>query len=137
LKEGIIRGQFPFYEGYEFLLTEFEADVIIIENFRLYPGKSNAMIGNDFKTSQVIGIMKYIANDYRIPVVLQSASQAKNAFTLEKLKQLGVSTSRADKVRHSQDAIRHLFYFIQFNCRKPKTKKSLELYAKEEHEFIF
>jgi len=130
------RGQFAFYDEFENLISTKEPGVIVIEEFRIYSTKAKSLIGDDLKTSQTIGVMKYIAKEYGVPVIMQSAGQAKKAFTMEKLTELGIDTSRADHIRHSQDALRHLLYFIQFNCRKPKIKKQLEDYKKQNLEDV-
>ena len=55
-------GEFILNRGGMLKLTRLidEAELVVYEDFRLYANKSKAMIGNDFPSSQVIGMIKYI-----------------------------------------------------------------------------
>jgi hypothetical protein len=53
----------------------------------------------------VTGIAMYLASRLRIPVTLQSAADAKSAFTNEHLREMGLF--RAVTGPHARDALRH------------------------------
>lgn len=125
-EDKIKRYQGKYHRDFENLMLKYNPDVIVMENFRIYPSKAKSLIGDEMETSQVIGIVKYIAHKKQVPVILQMASQAKKAFPREKLERLGINPSQNDEVRHSGDAVKHLLYFIQFNSRKDKVKKQMK-----------
>ena len=66
-------------------------------------------------TSQVIGVLKYLANKRGIPYYLQLAVQAKKFYTDARLMMLGLYI---EDMRHARDSLRHALYFIDFNKQK-------------------
>lgn len=90
--------------------TAYHNYIFVIEQFRVYAHKANTLINNDLIPSQVIGELCGEARWQEIPVVLQSASQAKGFFTDAKLKALNLWP----KSRHERDAIRLGLHYLCF-----------------------
>lgn len=109
-QDGIMlkQGQDPFIQ----FLDNFEGaigelDHIVLEEYRLRESSSKAMIGDEFITSQVIGVIKWFARKNNVKVHLQSPAQ-KDWWTNEKLKLTGYYVRGQ---QHSRDAIRHGLYW--------------------------
>ncbi len=85
-------------------------DLIIVEDFLLYPGKAQSMIFNRFVPVQIIGIIKYFANKYQKEIVFQKAADAKRVVSNDVLKHYKCYT----KITHTRDSARHaIFYFFK------------------------
>lgn len=65
------------WHGLDDIIHTHHPDIIVMESFRLYPHMAQTMIANDFPSSQVIGVVKYLAEKVNIPVAMQPASMAK------------------------------------------------------------
>ena len=87
-----------------------ELDLIIYEGYALRRSSAKAMIGNEFETPQVIGVIKWFAHKAGIPTVKQSPAQ-KEFFNNDRLKQLGLYDRGQ---RHSRDSVRHALYWQFF-----------------------
>lgn len=87
-----------------------EIDLIIYEEYALRRSSAKAMIGNEFVTPQVIGVIKWIAYKGRVKTVKQTPAQ-KEFFTNDKLKKLGLYDRGQ---RHSRDSVRHALYYQFF-----------------------
>jgi len=92
------------WEQLDKIIERTSPDVIVIEAFRLYPHMAKTMIGNDFPSSQVIGVTKYLAAKAGIPVVEQMASMAKHIAKNPRLHN-----------PHLQDAWRHAAVYWRRN----------------------
>uniref|UniRef100_A0A6M3J3J4 Holliday junction resolvase RuvC n=1 Tax=viral metagenome TaxID=1070528 RepID=A0A6M3J3J4_9ZZZZ len=66
------------WERLDALIQRTKPDVIVYEAFRLYPHLAKAQIGKSFPTVQVIGVIKYLANQACIPTVEQTAAMRKH-----------------------------------------------------------
>lgn len=85
---------------------------IVVESFRLYPHSARAQIGQDFPSSQVIGIIETFAYEYspESRITKQPAAARSNVkVTHEEIKGSSV---------HVLDAYLHLRYFIIVNLPK-------------------
>lgn len=84
-------------------------DYIVYEGYRLYANMAKTMIGNDFETPQIIGVIKFIASERGIPTYMQMAT-AKKIWTDDRLRHMGLYCS----IDHRRDAIRHFlnWYYI-------------------------
>src|ERR1017187_2812754 len=51
-----------------------QLDVVVVEEFRLYPGKASAQSWSPMATAEMIGAMKWIASCAGVPITLQSAA---------------------------------------------------------------
>jgi hypothetical protein len=90
-----------------------ELDALIVEEFRLYPWLAREQGYSAFRTVEQIGVLKYIARQANVPLVLQGANVKKMALLIARghgfpLKKL--QGGREDFVannQHKRDAIAH------------------------------
>ena len=85
-----------------------EAGELVIEEFVLYPGKAKHQAGSDFRTSQLIGALKLVADDHGVPVVMQSATIKKP--TRRQMKARGIESKAVGEGIHASDAELHYYY---------------------------
>ena len=57
-------------------------ETIVYEKFALYGWNEKSMAGNEFLTTQLIGIIKYLANRYDVLCVGQFASEHKRIYKM-------------------------------------------------------
>lgn len=93
------------YELYEVLETH-EIDHIVYEGYRLYANMAKTMIGNEFETPQIIGVIKYIACKRNIGTTMQMAT-IKKIWSDDRLRQMGLYCS----IDHRRDAVRHFLHW--------------------------
>ncbi|MDI6840451.1 MAG: hypothetical protein QMD71_06370 [bacterium] len=89
-----------------------EFDTIIYENYALRKSSAKAMIGSEFETPQVIGVIKWFAYKAGVKLVKQSPAQ-KKFFGDDRLKMLGFYDRGQ---RHSRDSVRHALYYQFFTA---------------------
>jgi len=94
---------------YKILENTENVDLVIYETYKLYADKAKAMIGNEFITVQIIGVIKYICEKRKIKCI-QSATANKAFWSNEKLKKLGLYIT----IDHKRDAIRHFLHWLYF-----------------------
>lgn len=90
-----------------------QLDLIVIERFQLYAWNEKSLAGNEFKTSQLIGVVKYLANRARVELVPQYASEGKLTYNRAPFKHwkarqwpsYGMGT-------HAKDAVAHGYAFL-------------------------
>ena len=70
-------GEVDMWIGLERLFLEFQPDQVACEAFRLYPWMAKTKTWNTFPTVEVIGVIKYLAQKYGVPVKMQNASMKK------------------------------------------------------------
>lgn len=87
--------------------------LIIVEEYKLYESKANAMIGNKFETVKVIGVIEYICKQRGIECII-SQTMNKAFFNNDRLKKMGLYTA----VEHKRDAMRHLLYWLYFTGKE-------------------
>lgn len=80
----------------------FEADVFVYERFQITT--ATAKHSPQPHAMEIIGVMKYFAHIYSIPLVEQKPVDAKRFSTDKKLKEYGLYTTSMD---HARDAARH------------------------------
>lgn len=94
-------------------LFEFSAlvgmlDVVVIEEFRLYPGSAPALSWSQLDTVKMIGAMEWICHCAGVPFELQSA--AVKIPTRAQCKARGINWKH--KSGHASDALLHLYYYM-------------------------
>ena len=89
--------------------VEAEGTLLIYETYRLYESKAKVMVGNEFETVQIIGVIKYICEKRGIPY-RDSPTSNKAFFTDQRLKDMGLYIA----IDHKRDAIRHFLYWMYF-----------------------
>ena len=102
-------------------------DLIVVEDYRLYPSrvdnKGELQNATHFKTFsrleevQHLGVVKYLAGKYNIPLVLQNASDVKN------LKKPTFRMSGHTTGTHTRDAINHVKKHFLDSKHKGRTTK--------------
>lgn len=94
-----ICGAFPNWQGVDDILINSNPSEILVEEFRLYGFKAHMMINSTFIPCEVIGVIKYLAEFYQIPVTTAPASLRNS------VKQL---IYREDFTSpHARDAVKH------------------------------
>ena len=96
-------------ELFEILESEANVSLVIFETYRLYGSKAKTMIGNEFLTSQTIGVIKYIC-DKRNIYYMDSPAANKTFWSNDRLKKLGLYVP----IEHKRDAIRHFLHWLYF-----------------------
>ena len=100
------------YESLEYLLgiiSSFEPEELVIEDFYLFPSKALAQSWSKMQTPRIIGSLEYWAWKQGLPVIYQPPAN-KQAFPDERLKELGVYVQND----HARDAIRHGLYRLHY-----------------------
>lgn len=92
--------------------------LVVYERFALYAWNQKSMAGNEFKTSQMIGTIKYICRRAEVEIVGQFASQGKSTYNRAPFKHwkardwqrvLNGPIGRG----HTRDAAAHGFEFMR------------------------
>lgn len=104
-------GELNLWYDLENLIEESLCDIIVYEEFKLYPWRAKQKHWSTFPTAQVVGVIKYLANKFDLPVLGQGAD-AKDHYDDKKLKWCNLYKGRSP---HERDAIRHGLYAIDFN----------------------
>jgi hypothetical protein len=84
---------------------------VVLESYRVYEWKSDSHSWSDVPTLQVIGAIKTLCIQRRMPYYEQTAQVAKQFVTDEKLETWGFYKPG---LRHARDAMRHGCYFHLF-----------------------
>lgn len=93
-------------------------DLLVYERFMLYAWNEKSLAGNEFRTSQLIGCVKYICNRAGIVTVGQFAAEGKMTYKREPFKHwraadwkraLGTDIGAG----HSRDALAHGYEFLR------------------------
>ena len=96
------------------LMKEHAPDVIIIEKFALYPWKAQHKVWDTFPEVEAIGVIKFLAGEWGIPVVIQTPSQ-KDFFNNKMIQEL--CGDKLDST-HAYDAVRHVLVYYTFGGGK-------------------
>lgn len=92
----------------ELLLSRRALDCIVYEKFALYAWNEKSMAGNEFETSQLIGVIKYLAGRAGIKAHGQLASEHKRIYRMGWFLELDGRAKRAmpwwGKGPHVKDA---------------------------------
>lgn len=86
------------------LLEEQEPKAIACERFT-YQRRDKVVLDS----VEYIGVAKMFSQRTGTPLIIQTPSQAKNLWTDEKLKKLGLYR---ENMPHAMDAMRHLLYYV-------------------------
>lgn len=119
-------GVIPLWHGADSLVDTCRPDVIVLEAFRLYPHKAKQQYWNPMLTSQVIGAIKYIAEQRDIEVVEQSAS-----FGLGH--ELDTTDFREVRNRHARAALRHALSYLHAEAVRAKNKAAKPKMVRPKH----
>ena len=105
-------GSFPLWEDVQrYILTPFALvggrggpDLLIVERFMLYPAMVSRLNWSKLRVVEVIGVVKYIAEQWGGQLLMQNASVAKSV-------ELAKKPEGFDK--HACDALRHALAFLK------------------------
>jgi len=85
-------------------------DLIIIEDFFLYPSKAQKLYFNKFPAVKVIGVVEYFAYKYKKEIIFQRAIDVKKIVGNTVLKRFKCYTTSP----HTRDSARHaISYFLK------------------------
>ena len=90
-------------------------EVLVAEDFRLYPGKAAALSYDLIIPARILGMLECLAYKMRVPFVLQSAKDAKEVVTDDRLKEYGWWEELHGP--HERDAARHALLYLLKNSR--------------------
>lgn len=110
----VARGTIKDWHGVEDLITQYTPDVITYEIFRLYSWKASVKSWDTFLEVEVIGVIRYLAETYKIFIHGQTPADGKHFYDTAKLQKLGLY----DSVTHVNDATGHALFFLTFNTKK-------------------
>lgn len=82
--------------------------VLVVEEFRLYPGQAGAQSWSEMETSEMVGALKWAARKSECPVVMQGANVKKP--TARQLRARGIE--RGGSGPHARDAELHLLHYL-------------------------
>lgn len=97
-----------FEEQFERSIQTERVDLIIVEEYRIYPDKAQMHIGQPLITAELIGAIKWMAKRQDIPLVEQPAGI--KATTAAVLKGRGFKS--IGNTLHARDAEKHLWYYV-------------------------
>lgn len=89
-----------------------EADVVVIESFRLYPDKAKMLVGSEMETSQLIGVLKYLARLHECELVMQPASIKVPTESLMRHRGVRHAAVTQRVGGHAKDAETHLYHYV-------------------------
>ena len=105
----VAKGEIDGWDGLLEVIKNQKPNVIVFDEFRLYPWKAKHKSWSSFIEVEVIGVLKFLAKHFGIKAVGQGA-QHKKFFNDRRLKQMGLYSSSP----HIRDAIRHALYYMEF-----------------------
>jgi hypothetical protein len=109
----------------EDMLAAGTIDLIVCEDFVLYPWKAREQGYGQFATVKLIGVIQYLAQKYGIPVVLQGANIKKMAIAVGRGRHfpaIRLRSGREDfpgKNQHERDSVAHLVWYGYRNPNSP------------------
>jgi hypothetical protein len=101
-------------------------DYVVMEGFRLYGTKANEQINSEFETPQLIGIIKMVCYDLKIPLTIQFASEVKTRWSEDVLVAKGILELKNGLYlwngqrtnAHKRDALRHALHFSRYKLKE-------------------
>jgi hypothetical protein len=116
----------PVFESVlETLLVDRLIDLIVCEDFVLYPWKAREQGYGQFATVKLIGVIQYLARKYDIPVVLQGANVKKMTVAVARGRQFPLKKLRSGREdfpgsnQHERDSVAHLVWYGYRNPNSP------------------
>lgn len=128
IKAGYINAQdfescYDYWKEHITLINHYQPTVLVLEDYLLYASKAQDQINSRFETSQLLGVIKFIARSKNIPFALQPASAVKQRWnndilyhhSIIKPHGRGWKTTTGKRLNgHMLDAIRHGMHFATF-----------------------
>ena len=101
-------------------VNAWQPDVVVMEMYRVYSWKAEDHSWHNLHTPRLIGAIEYICHCINLPLIQQTAQQAKGFCTDEKLSAWGIYQPGW---KHARDAIRHATYYLLFSVAKVQDAK--------------
>jgi hypothetical protein len=97
-------------------------DYVVMEGFKLYGHKALDQTNSELPTSQLIGIIKMVCYDLKIPLTIQFASEVKTRWSEDVLVAKGILELKNGLYlwngqrtnAHKRDALRHALHFSRY-----------------------
>ncbi len=86
-----------------------EPDVVLLEEFRLYPWLAMEQGYSDFATSQLIGAIKWYCYCHQRKLVMTQTANKKPAFAIMR----GRGHVLPGKNQHEKDAVAHIYHYTK------------------------
>jgi RNase H-fold protein (predicted Holliday junction resolvase) len=104
-----------------FRLVEFEPlDVVVIEEFRLYPDKAGVQGYSQLKTVEVIGVVRYLCEREKVELVQQGASIKRVARAQMAARGVPNLATALGKGGHAADAVLHGWWYTNKPDKKSR-----------------
>lgn len=87
-------------------------DLLVVEEWRLYAQNARQKIGNDFPTSQLIGVFKYLCRINGTPICMQPAQMRLAARAAVKRQGVAFRANKDHTGGHSMDAELHAWTYV-------------------------
>jgi hypothetical protein len=114
-------GPTPHHEELWRLLTDIQPSIVICERFLNQQNAAALMVSLEY-----VGVIRLYCAMAEKHLVLQNANQAKEFWTDQKLKWLGLYKPNE---KHAMDAMRHMLYFLTFTKRVPRYVNLLRIHT--------
>jgi len=95
------------------MLADGDIDVLVVEEYRLYPDKAKTQSYSDFPTVETIGALKYLARTRGILIVMQPAAAKRPATGFASAMKIPMLSYQKGQSRHAKDAELHGIYWTQ------------------------
>lgn len=103
-------------------------DYVVVEGYRLYNHKGQGaekQANSTLQTSQLIGVIRMVCHDYKIPLTIQFASDVKTRWSEKVLQHTGFLDEKnrfngKQTNAHKRDALKHLLHFKKYKLPKLK-----------------
>ena len=95
------------YHGIDIIVDSFKPDVIVAEQYRLYPQLARVQAFSTMVAAHVLGAIEYIAETRGIPLVEQTAAVGKSVQIPEDI----YCKVRMYKTLHEKDAVKHAYMY--------------------------
>ena len=92
-------------------ITDRLPSIVVIERFNLYPQMAKSLAWNSFYPCEVIGVIKYVCESLKIPVIEQAPSVKKYFGGYQSDWEQVKQTKGFKLTEHVKDAYQHLKYF--------------------------
>jgi hypothetical protein len=98
-----------------------ELDVLVIEEFRLYPWMLDNQAWSDLPTCQLIGVLKYlhaVHGDASVKLVMQAATIKKPTARILRARRIVSQAKRSRAGGHAYDAELHGWHYLSNTNKK-------------------
>jgi len=99
---------------WEFLIMQ-TPDIIVLEEFVLYPSHAKGLSWNKFHTCEMIGIIKLYCDMYGTELIAQKASDKKYSGATKQDAAWLTMDKCDDTTEHTYDAYQHWCYYVRNN----------------------